>query len=71
MCYFLFLPRVLFPFTVTSIYLFFHRELKDIKGDKLPHLTSKKLMDAGFEFKHSLEEMLDDTIQCCKDKAYL
>nr|ABN08331.1 NAD-dependent epimerase/dehydratase [Medicago truncatula] len=46
-------------------------ELKDIKGDKLPHLTSKKLMDAGFEFKHSLEEMLDDTIQCCKDKAYL
>jgi len=28
-------------------------------------------MDAGFEFKHSLEEMLDDTIQCCKEKGYL
>jgi vestitone reductase len=46
-------------------------ELKGIKGDKLPHLISKKLMDAGFEFKYSLEEMLDDTIHCCKEKGYL
>ncbi|MCI28809.1 dihydroflavonol 4-reductase, partial [Trifolium medium] len=46
-------------------------ELKEIKGDKLPHLISKKLMDGGFEFKYSLEEMLDDTIQCCKEKGYL
>jgi hypothetical protein len=28
-------------------------------------------MDAGFEFKYSLEEMLDDTIQCCKENGYL
>ncbi|GAU13175.1 hypothetical protein TSUD_179180 [Trifolium subterraneum] len=46
-------------------------ELKEIGGDKFPHLISKKLMDAGFEFKYSLEETLDDTIRCCKEKGYL
>ncbi|CAL5192540.1 unnamed protein product [Lathyrus oleraceus] len=46
-------------------------EVKNIKGNKLSHLTSKKLKDAGFEFKYSVEEMLDDTIQCCKEKGYL
>ncbi|KAK7394901.1 hypothetical protein VNO78_15442 [Psophocarpus tetragonolobus] len=45
-------------------------EVKKINGDKYPHLTSKKLMDAGFEFKYSMEEMFDDAIQCCKEKGY-
>ncbi|XP_061374301.1 vestitone reductase [Gastrolobium bilobum] len=46
-------------------------ELKEIKGVKLPHLNSKKLVDAGFEFKYSIEEMFDDAIQSCKEKGYL
>ncbi|CAL5192537.1 unnamed protein product [Lathyrus oleraceus] len=29
-----------------------------------PLLTSKKLMDAGFEFKYSVEKMIEDTIEC-------
>ncbi|KAL2326466.1 hypothetical protein Fmac_025524 [Flemingia macrophylla] len=31
-----------------------------------PHLKSKKLIDAGFEFKYGFEETLDDAIRCCK-----
>ncbi|KAK7273695.1 hypothetical protein RIF29_14754 [Crotalaria pallida] len=46
-------------------------ELKEIKGFKLPHLNSKKLVDAGFEFKYSLEDMFQDAIECCKEKGYL
>ncbi|XP_057435472.1 vestitone reductase-like [Lotus japonicus] len=46
-------------------------ELKEIKGAKLPSLISKKLVDAGFEFKHSLEEMFEDAIQCCKERGHL
>ncbi|KAI9079984.1 hypothetical protein K1719_038049 [Acacia pycnantha] len=38
---------------------------------KLPDLSSKKLMDAGFEYKYGLEEMLVDAIECCKEKGYL
>jgi len=38
---------------------------------KLPHLISKKLMDAGFEFKHGMEEMFVDAIECCKEKGHL
>ncbi|XP_027357343.1 vestitone reductase-like isoform X2 [Abrus precatorius] len=46
-------------------------ELKEINGAKLPHLTSKKLVDAGFKFKYSLEDMFQDAIECCKEKGYL
>ncbi|MED6184614.1 hypothetical protein PIB30_049125 [Stylosanthes scabra] len=46
-------------------------ELKDIKGPKQPELISKKLIDAGFVFKYSLEEMFEDAIECCKEKGYL
>lgn len=46
-------------------------ELKEIKGANLADLKSKKLVDAGFEFKYSLEEMFQDAIECCKEKGYL
>jgi vestitone reductase len=46
-------------------------ELKEIKGARLPDLNSKKLVDAGFEFKYSVDDMFDDAIQCCKEKGYL
>ncbi|XP_024019049.1 vestitone reductase [Morus notabilis] len=36
-----------------------------------PSLSSKKLLDSGFQFKHGVEEMFDDAIKCCKEKAYL
>ncbi|KAL6578869.1 hypothetical protein OROMI_009085 [Orobanche minor] len=40
------------------------------KGLELPHLTSKKLTDAGFEFKHTIEETFEDAIQTCKEKGF-
>ncbi|RHN46763.1 putative vestitone reductase [Medicago truncatula] len=47
------------------------KELIGVKGSKLPQLTSKKLMDAGFKFKYSLEKMFEDAVECCKEKGYL
>ncbi|XP_028754155.1 vestitone reductase isoform X1 [Neltuma alba] len=44
------------------------RERTSVKFSDLP---SKKLIDAGFEFKYGLEEMLVDAIGCCKEKGYL
>ncbi|XP_028754159.1 vestitone reductase-like [Neltuma alba] len=38
---------------------------------KVSDLPSKKLIDAGFEFKYGLEEMLVDAIGCCKEKGFL
>ncbi|RDX60933.1 hypothetical protein CR513_60885 [Mucuna pruriens] len=46
-------------------------EVKKINGPKLPHLTSKKLVDSGFQFKYSIEEMFEDAIECCKEKGHL
>ena len=49
---------------------FLDRSLKDnIKGFK--GMSSKKLMDCGFEFKYGLDEMFDEAIQCCKEKGYI
>ncbi|EXB52645.1 hypothetical protein L484_022422 [Morus notabilis] len=36
-----------------------------------PSLSMKKLLDLGFQFKYGAEEMFDDTIKCCKEKARL
>lgn len=46
-------------------------EVTKINGPKLPHLTSKKLMDAGFKFKYTFEEMFEDAIECCKENGHL
>lgn len=40
-----------------------------MEGTKIPDLSTKKLTDAGFVFKYGVEEMLDDAIQCCKEKG--
>ncbi|KHN37610.1 Dihydroflavonol-4-reductase [Glycine soja] len=45
--------------------------LKQNKGIRVPDLSAKKLIDDGFMFKYGLEEMLDDAVQCCKEKGYL
>ncbi|MED6121802.1 hypothetical protein PIB30_033523 [Stylosanthes scabra] len=34
-------------------------------------LSSKKLLDAGFKFKHGINEIYDGAINCCKDKGFL
>ncbi|CAJ1814313.1 unnamed protein product [Sphenostylis stenocarpa] len=59
---------------LSAKYSNFHISIDEVKrfhDVKLPHLTSKKLMDAGFEFKHSMEEMFVDAIECCKEKGHL
>ncbi|GMN43082.1 hypothetical protein TIFTF001_012278 [Ficus carica] len=58
------------------IFLFEHHESKGssrfkLNGSKLPCLSSKKLLDSGFEFKYGVEDMFDDAIKCCKEKGYL
>ncbi|KAL6981801.1 (3R)-2'-hydroxyisoflavanone reductase, partial [Sarracenia purpurea var. burkii] len=36
-----------------------------------PDVSSKKLLDTGFKYKYGLEEIYDETIQCCKEKGFL
>ncbi|KAI3428979.1 uncharacterized protein J3R85_008789 [Psidium guajava] len=45
--------------------------LKELKGPKIPGLSSRKLLDTGFEYKYGIEDMFDGAIQCCKEKGYL
>ncbi|MBA0548823.1 hypothetical protein Golob_019895 [Gossypium lobatum] len=45
--------------------------LGEIKGMKWPGVSSKKLLDTGFEFNCGVEEMFDGAIQCCKERGYL
>ncbi|CAN6584505.1 unnamed protein product [Malus baccata var. baccata] len=45
--------------------------LREVKGDKTPNLSSKKLLDSGFRFKYGVDEILSDAIQCCKENNYL
>ncbi|XP_058753297.1 putative anthocyanidin reductase [Vicia villosa] len=40
--------------------------------DKVPsEISSKKLKDLGFSYKHSIEEIVHQTIMCCLDYGYL
>nr|GMC90863.1 Vestitone reductase [Ipomoea batatas] len=39
------------------------------KGFKYPKESSKKLLDAGFQFKYGLEDMFDGAIECCKQRV--
>ncbi|PHT49064.1 hypothetical protein CQW23_13272 [Capsicum baccatum] len=45
--------------------------LREIGGIKHPSLSSKKLLEAGFNYKYGLEEMFDGAIECCKQKGLL
>ncbi|KAM1134750.1 hypothetical protein ACFX19_044545 [Malus domestica] len=45
--------------------------LREVKGDKTPDLSSKKLLDSGFRFKYGVDEILSNAIQCCKENNYL
>ncbi|XVE76965.1 hypothetical protein DITRI_Ditri13aG0023400 [Diplodiscus trichospermus] len=45
--------------------------LAEMQGLKLPGLSSKKLLDTGFKFEYGVEEMLDGTIKCCRERGYL
>lgn len=47
------------------------RSLSGIQGYKIPGLSSKKLLDAGFVFKYGLDDMYDGAVQCCKEKGFL
>ncbi|EXB76213.1 hypothetical protein L484_025566 [Morus notabilis] len=46
--------------------------LKDIEGyAEKGRLSSKKLLDSGFEYKYGLDEMFDGAIKSCKEKGFL
>ncbi|XP_027159762.1 vestitone reductase-like [Coffea eugenioides] len=45
--------------------------LKDMTGFKYGGVSSKKLLDTGFEYKYGIEDMFDAAIQCCKQKGFL
>ncbi|XP_024992877.1 vestitone reductase-like [Cynara cardunculus var. scolymus] len=40
--------------------------LRDDEKMKIPYVSSRKLVETGFQFKYGLEEMFDDAIECCK-----
>nr|AAY32602.1 dihydroflavonol 4-reductase [Oncidium hybrid cultivar] len=45
------------------------QKFKDIDPDiKSVSFSSKKLMDLGFKYKYTMEEMFDDAIKSCRDK---
>nr|APG32498.1 dihydroflavonol-4-reductase 1 [Freesia hybrid cultivar] len=41
------------------------------EGIEIVHFSSKKLMDLGFRFKYSMEEMFDEAIQTCIEKKLI
>nr|APG32494.1 dihydroflavonol-4-reductase 2 [Freesia hybrid cultivar] len=41
------------------------------EGIETVHFSSKKLMDLGFRFKYSMEEMFDEAIQTCIEKKLI
>lgn len=38
---------------------------------KMSGYSSKKLLNTGFEFKHGLDDILDEAIQSCREKGFL
>ncbi|OWM64942.1 hypothetical protein CDL15_Pgr028660 [Punica granatum] len=46
-------------------------QLKQIKEYEVPILSADKLLDSGFEFKHTFEETFHGAIHCCRQKGYL
>lgn len=45
--------------------------LKEIRGYSMPRLSSRKLLDIGFEFKHRPEDMLDGAVRSCRENGYV
>ncbi|KAL8192422.1 hypothetical protein R6Q57_027607 [Mikania cordata] len=45
--------------------------LKDVDKMKLPGVSSRKLLDTGFQFNYGLEEKFDDAISCCNQNNLL
>ena len=41
------------------------------KGTKLPEISSKKLRDLGFTYKHGIEDIIHQTITTCVDYGFL
>lgn len=75
-------PMIQIYFVIASnvwqIYLYFLSlhflscsSLKDVEGYKICSLSSVKLLNSGFKFKHSLSEMFDGGINSCKEKGFL
>ncbi|KAL4562796.1 hypothetical protein LXL04_026827 [Taraxacum kok-saghyz] len=40
--------------------------LKGVEKMNMPDVSSRKLLATGFQFKHGIEEIFDDAIDCCK-----
>ncbi|MCL7030155.1 hypothetical protein MKW94_004954 [Papaver nudicaule] len=45
--------------------------LNETRNEKSFHLSSKKLLSLGFEFKHGLKDMVQGAIQSCKERGFL
>ncbi|KAI3449128.1 hypothetical protein Pfo_005793 [Paulownia fortunei] len=45
--------------------------LKDLVPVKFPGLSSKRLLETGFQYEYGLEEMFDGAIKSCKEKGLL
>ncbi|KAJ6753633.1 putative proteinD(P)-BINDING ROSSMANN-FOLD SUPERFAMILY PROTEIN [Salix purpurea] len=48
------------------------QRLAEVKqGSISPEISSKKLRDMGFKYKHSVKDMMSETITCCLDQGFL
>ncbi|XP_026379154.1 vestitone reductase-like [Papaver somniferum] len=45
--------------------------LSETKEEKAVHLSPKKLLSLGFNFRYDLKDMVDGAIQSCKEKGFL
>lgn len=47
------------------------RLAEEKQGSISPEISSKKLRDMGFKYKHSIKDMISETINCCLDQGFL
>ncbi|GAA0142178.1 dehydratase [Lithospermum erythrorhizon] len=57
--------------TIDKLSKFLSARYPDYQIPIFDGISSKKLLDAGFNFKYGLEEIYDDAIECCKQKGFL
>ncbi|CAH2056700.1 unnamed protein product, partial [Thlaspi arvense] len=49
----------------------FSSSLKGREKLSYPSVSSKKLLDTGFQYKYGLDEIYDQAVECCKEKGFL
>ena len=57
--------------SITYVVLIYISRINEKDYHKIPEISSKKLKDLGFSYRHGLEDIIYQTIICCLDYGYL